>query len=182
MISEQLRNHLLKYWTLSREFYERADYPLASFFAITLIEEVGKVVIYGNFKLTGQFDKKAFRNHPQKYAYAAAYTLLVNSRVSSIYGPDEQRFAKWVKTEEIFKMRNRALYADRKNDHLIAPVAAIDASDSFLLVCFAGEIFAEIQGALTGTGPNSWQRLIAEVDEFRTRHEGTAQQPDQRDR
>lgn len=48
MISNDARLHLIKYWNLSVSFFEEADYALASFFAITLMEEVGKVIILGN--------------------------------------------------------------------------------------------------------------------------------------
>jgi len=48
------------------------------------------------------------------------------------------------------------------------PEKAIEKTDAFLLVCLAGEVYAEVQGKDTGTGPQEWQRILAEVDAFRT--------------
>jgi hypothetical protein len=52
----------------------------------------------------------------------------------------------------------------------IVPKQAIKPEDACLIVCFAGEIYREIQGAFVGTRPDEWQRVIAEVDTFRTKY------------
>lgn len=54
MQTEQKLNHLYKYWRLSIRFFNERDFALASFFAITLIEEVGKIIILGNEALSGE--------------------------------------------------------------------------------------------------------------------------------
>jgi hypothetical protein len=46
------------------------------------------------------------------------------------------------------------------------PGEAVSKEDAFLLVCIAGEVYAEIQGYYTGTGPNERGRILTEVDEF----------------
>jgi len=51
---------------------------------------------------------------------------------------------------------------------LTPPEKAIQRGDSMLLVCIAGEVYAEIQGRSAGTGSEEWQRILAEVDAFRT--------------
>jgi len=86
MLHAEARRHLDKYWQLSRHFFRESDFALAAFFAITLIEEVGKVIIVANAQLGAEIDKKAFYDHRRKYAYAIFTTLGVNSRVSRIYG------------------------------------------------------------------------------------------------
>src|SRR4051812_203330 len=106
MLSVEAREHLNKYWRLSRQFFNDGDFALAAFFAITLIEEVGKVIILGNQTLSGELDKKGFRNHRTKYTYAVFSTLFVNSRVTRIYGKYEKRFAKWFREDELFTIRN----------------------------------------------------------------------------
>lgn len=167
MISEQHREHLEKYWKLSQRFFQEGDYALSTFFAISLIEEVGKIIILRNNKLTGKMDKKAFRNHEQKYSYAVYETLLINSRVTRIYGENEKLFAKWFREKELFKLRNKALYAEISPEGVLTPEQMIDSKDSFLLICIGGEILAEIQGISTGTEAGAWNRLIDEVDTFR---------------
>jgi len=168
MLSDDSRRHLEKYWQLSVERFRAADSALAAFFAITLIEEVGKVVILGNASLGAELDRKGFRNHAEKYIYAVGATLDVNARVTRVYGNEEARFAAWFRKKELFNMRNRALYMELRGIDVVVPEKEIERSDALLLVCIAGEVYAEIQGRFTGTGPKEWQRILAEVDAFRT--------------
>src|SRR5688572_32287474 len=121
MLSSETREHLERYWQLSREFFSRGDFALASFLSITLIEEIGKVVILGNQELSKQLDKKGFHNHRQKYVYAVYKTLFINSRVSRVYGNQEDRFAKWFRDNELFNIRNRSLYLDLGKNSTIVP-------------------------------------------------------------
>jgi AbiV family abortive infection protein len=160
MINEQHREHLEKYWGLSQRFFQEGDYALATFFAISLIEEVGKIIVLGNENVTGNFDKQAFYRHQSKYIYAVSTTLLINSRVSRIYGENENHFAKWFREEEIFKLRNKTLYAEVSPEGVLLPRQMIDPKDSSLLVCIGGGILAEIQGTYTGSEANAWKHLI----------------------
>lgn len=170
MLPIEAREHLEKYWRLSTRFFEEWDFALAAFFAITLMEEVGKIIILGNAALGAKLDKQGFYNHRRKYAYAVYCTLLVNSRVSRIYRDKEDRFADWFKKDELFKIRNRALYLELTDHNLGIPRGVVSREEAFLLVCIAGEVYAEIQGHYTGTGPAEWQRVLAEVDTFRERN------------
>lgn len=120
-------------------------------------------------------DKKGWTDHHAKYRYAVGSTLLVNSRVSRIYGSDKSRFAAWFRQNELFRIRNRALYLELVDDQLIAPEQSVDKRDAFLLVCIGGEVLAEIQGTSTGTGPEAWQRILTEIDGFRADNEATVE-------
>ncbi len=166
----EAREHLEKYWVLARRFYQEGDSPLAAFFAITLIEEVGKVIIMGNRELSGSLDKQGFFSHEKKYAYAVGMTLVVNARVTRLYGTQEKVFAGWFREGDLFRIRNSALYLDLERDTPVAPRKAVRPTDALLLVCIAGEVYAEIQGIYTGTGPDEWARVINEIDDFRTLH------------
>ena len=174
MLTPQAVAHLQKLWTLSRELYTEGRHALSAFFAITLIEEVGKIVILANSDLGVDLDKKAWTDHRAKYRYAVGATLLVNSRVSRIYGPDESRFAAWFRQNELFNIRNRALYLELVDDQLIAPEESVARRDAFLLVCIGGEVLAEIQGTNAGTGPDQWRQILAEIDSFRAKADGEA--------
>jgi hypothetical protein len=94
-------------------------------------------------------------------------TLLVNSRVNRVYGNQEDRFARWFRDNELFNIRNRLLYLDLDKSTTIVPHKVIKRDDAFLLVCFAGEIYGEIQGSFTGTDTEEWQRILDEIDLFR---------------
>jgi AbiV family abortive infection protein len=168
--SQRARQHLEKYWRLSRQFYEQGDHSLAAFFGITLMEEVGKVVILGNYQLGSDLDQKSFYNHRKKYMYAVYSTILVNSRVTRIYGDQEKKFARWFRRGKLFSIRNNSLYLDFKHDNLRVPEDTVSKEDAFLLVCVAGEVYGEIQGLLTGAGLDEWKRIINEIDAFRQRN------------
>jgi len=169
-LPQEARDHLERYWSLARQFFEEGNYPLASFFAITLIEEVGKVIILGNKDISSELDQKGFYDHRRKYTYAVAMTLRVNSRVSRVYGEDESRFAKWFREGELLKLRNSSLYLEYEEDSVQVPSECVSRNDSFLLVCMSGEVYGEIQGYYIGTDPAEWERIIKEVDEFRERN------------
>ena len=112
-------------------------------------------------------DANALRRHSKKYESAVGTTLFVNSRVSRIYGEREDQFARWFREGDLMRIRNSALYMDIAGDSTVTPEQAVSRDTAFLLVCFAGEVLGEIQGSLTGTGPEEWRRILAEVDEFR---------------
>lgn len=167
-LNEDVKKHFEKYWKLSIKFFEESEFALASFFAITLIEEVGKLSIIRIESLGGTFENKEFYNHHQKYRIAAYDNLSNNSRVTRIYGEDESKFANLVNKDKLFIIRNNSLYLEQ---NLIVPEKAVSKDIAFLLVCFAGEIYAEIQGESIGTGPDDWQRILKDVDEFRKKIE-----------
>ena len=170
-LPKEVNNHLEKYWGLARRFFQEGDAALAAFFAITLIEEVGKIIILGNRDLSGTLDNRGYRNHEQKYALAVAMTLKVNARVTRVYGGHESRFAAWFRNKLLFRMRNAALYTELQGDSPQTPAQAIQATDAALLVCIAGEVYGEIQGTYTRTGPDNYMRIITEVDQFREKHQ-----------
>jgi AbiV family abortive infection protein len=168
MLNDAARAHFDKYWRRSREMYVLGDFALAVFLAITLIEEIGKIVIL-EAAMNGDVEaQKEFRNHREKYIKAVGATLAINARVTRVYGKDEMRFAEWFRNGKLFAIRNSALYLELQGTNLVVPEQAVNRADALLLVCIAGEVYAEIQGKQTGTGPAEWQRILSEVDQFRT--------------
>lgn len=170
MLPPTANRHLLGYWDRCRSAFISGDFPVAAFFAITLIEEVGKLPMLA-FREPGGTTDRAFRDHNKKYQSAVGWTLIVNSRVSRVYGKREDIFARWFQDGELMRIRNAALYLEVKGDRVITPEEAVGGDTAFLLVCFAGECLAEIQGSVTGTGPDEWKRLLGEVDDFRVHHD-----------
>lgn len=96
----------------------------------------------------------------------------MNSRVTRVYKKNEGRFAQWFRDGKLFQIRNSALYLELQGPNLVAPEEAIRRADALLLVCIAGEVYAEIQGKQIGTGPTEWRRILSEVDAFRARNGG----------
>jgi AbiV family abortive infection protein len=163
---QKANRHLYKYWNLSKGFFLKEDSALATFFAITLMEELGKLAILNQENISGVFDKKSFFDHEKKYRIAVYNTLFVNSRVSRIYGQHEEAFANLFKTAGLLLVRNRSLYLSKKDDNIVTPAEDIDEKEAFILVCFAGEMYAEIQGFMAGTGPKAHSMIIKEIDEL----------------
>jgi AbiV family abortive infection protein len=165
----QIDNHLNRYWRICRDLFARKEYALSAFLAITLIEEVGKLIILGNKEILDgkELDQRGLYDHRRKYLYAVGTTLIVNSRMTRTYGKDELRFASWFSEGKLFEIRNSSLYLDVNEGSVRTPEEAISKYDAFLLICIAGEVYAEIQGQYTGTGPDAWKRVLKEVDEFR---------------
>lgn len=168
MFDSFVRSHLEGYWRLTRQLFSAGDHAVAAFLAITLIEEIGKIPILQSALKGDKSSLRKLRDHKGKYEIAASWTLLVNSRVTRIYGEDEMRFARWLRDKELLEIRNAALYLDVKGSTVTVPNRAVDVADARLLICIAGEVYAEIQGQLTGTGPKEWMRILVEVDDFRT--------------
>lgn len=168
MQPQKIRIHLLKYWERSKSAFAANDFPLATFLAITLIEEVGKIIILGNEKLGGELDKKGLSNHKKKYMHAVYSALYINHRVTKIYGEFESKFANWFRNDKLFEIRNSALYLEKEGQ--VTPEEAINAEDTSLIVCIAGEVLADIQGGYLGTGPDDWHNLIEDVDSFRKKY------------
>lgn len=171
MQPENINSHLRKYWHTSVRCFEEQDYPLACFFAITLIEEVGKVIILGYKELGGKLDTKGFRDHKTKYVYATYHTLAINSRFKRLYASNMAKIKRWLTKKELFNLRNNCLYLELSGDNIVTPQQVISQEDAFLVVCISGEVLAEIQGGFTGTGPNEWAALLREVDNFRQKYQ-----------
>lgn len=170
MLQDKAQKHLLSFLELSIRLFEESHHGFAAFFAITLIEEVGKIIVLWNRELSGHLDRKSFYSHRTKYLFAVGWTLPNNSRIRRIYGDQELRFDEWFREGRLLKLRNSSLYLEHSGEDVIVPEEAISAGNAFLLVCFAGEVLAEIQGICTGTDSDEWKGIIDQVDTFRVRN------------
>lgn len=96
-----LLTHIKKYWNFSIELYKRSEYSLATFFAITTLEEVGKLHISDKEDKTGEFDlQKEFLNHNKKY-YESALSLLETENLNK-YGMNTTERIDNIEIPEIF--------------------------------------------------------------------------------
>ena len=78
MIDPSVTKHLSKYFELARNHFEDGDYPLATFFAITLIEECAKILILRDADLQNKTERHRAVDHGEKQ-----WTALVNLISSS---------------------------------------------------------------------------------------------------
>lgn len=105
---QKIHRHLEKYWSLSVDFFEKSDWPLSCFFALNLIEEVGKVESFFMMKKFGKIIQKPLLNHDTKYNQAVFGNLYVNSRVTRIYGEREKEFAKLFREKKLLNLGTKA--------------------------------------------------------------------------
>jgi AbiV family abortive infection protein len=67
LLTDGARTHYERYWRLARAMFISGDYALATFLAITLMEEVGKIVLLGDAHRGDAEARKEFRKYPSKY-------------------------------------------------------------------------------------------------------------------
>jgi AbiV family abortive infection protein len=170
---QRANQHLIETWKSAAKHYKNNNHQLAGFLAITIIEEVGKFNLFYDGELQNELSKKKFYNHKEKYRIAVGSTLLVNSRVSRIYTEKEKIFANWFREDKLFEIRNKCLYIEHENGIPKIPQDMVTSDECHLLVCIAGEVLAEIQGEMAGTGPEEWNKMIKCVDEFRNWQRGS---------
>jgi len=159
--NQKLNVHLIDYWDQTILAYKQESYNFAVFFAITLIEEIGKVIMIHHNMIS------QYKIHQEKYKLGGISNLYVNSRVQRIYGKNESKFTEWLKSKELFNIRNKALYMEIIDNEILFPADMISLKDAHLLVCMAGEIFAEFQGEYIKTGPEEWRKILENVDQMR---------------
>jgi AbiV family abortive infection protein len=161
--------HLAKYWILSKDWFENEMYELALFFSCTLFEEVAKVFLLAT-RDNNDRKLKHFYNHNKKLNFTALTTIFINSRVNRIYGnKNKHKFEMLCKTGELFELRNSCLYISIQNDKILLPHEEITKEKAALIVCMAGEAYAEIQGLFVGNY-GVWENLIKDIDEFRIKN------------
>jgi len=109
-----LFKHLEKYWEICKNYYEDSEFCLSTFFAITVLEEVGKLHLLAMEDMRREL--KGFRNHKEKYDQAM-FTLMINDinglklreilkiTCKNIYNGNKTRLAN-----QLFEIRNDIFY------------------------------------------------------------------------
>jgi AbiV family abortive infection protein len=180
-----LSAHVESLWCDAVRALAAGSHAVATFLALTTIEEVGKLAVarlevvlrhHGVVQEVVPLKTRrhsAFYSHDKKYLVAAASTALVNARMRRLFGePWVQRLLKDAETGRLARLRNKALYADSADGQLHIPTEVIDSDEAVRYVATAGELLAEVQ-----LDPTEWRRLIADVDAFRSSNPGLVSDP-----
>jgi len=154
-------------WEESRSLYARGHHALGAFLAITLFEEVGKVSGHRVGSIQGNVDAKLYSSHKRKRATAADLTSQIGEERMERYGENRDKFAEWVRSGELAKLRNQSLYLDQEDGEILAPQVAITPADAYLLICFAGETYAKDVGELGDEGVTLRARILEDLDQIR---------------
>jgi len=186
-LSPEVRKHVEKYWQLCRQFFAQSDYALALFFALTLIDEVGTMIILGfrnapdilwgfELKRTQTRESEPFDidkvTVEERRRMVIRLTIVINHRVDQLYKREERIFGRWAREDKFPTLLKNSIYMHGSDKQPITPSEIISRDDAFIMVCLAGEIYGEVQGEhFTGVEtPNEWLRVLKEVDDFREKY------------
>lgn len=166
----RITEHLEKLWTDSADLYRRGHYPLATFTAILLLEEMGKVgrlwhelLAYDAPKAKARTLTEKGRNHRLKAFAGVVAGALVNARLDRILGLEAvRRLLQEAESGRLEQVRQACLYIDFVDGSVVTPSERIDEEQARLFVVFAGEIWAETFGNL----PSEFKRMIDLVSAF----------------
>jgi AbiV family abortive infection protein len=148
----------------------REHYPLATFTAILLLEEMGKVGLiwhellsYDAPRSTVRELKGIGRDHRQKAFIAVVAGAVVNARLDRILGLKVVRQAlQDAESGKLEGIRQACLYVDYVDGVVTIPGERIGREQAKLFVVLAGEIWAETYGHL----PFEFERMIELVSAF----------------
>lgn len=148
-------NHIVQLLTDATGLFMHGSYATAAFLSITACEEVAKAHI-GSFtdgqhpegkRKTG---RNMFRDHKTKHALAALETVPMGERLQKALGNKElTRIMNMAQNAGFVQTRENALYFQRENSELVAPLQKIDKTFSRSLVLFSIEVFDDALVGLT---------------------------------
>lgn len=148
MIDSSVTTHLRKYFELACSRFEDGDYALATFFAITLIEECAKILILRDADLQSKDERQRAVDHSEKHWTALANLLSSSEEFDTL--PKRWRDETWSlfdpESKKATRLRNNSLYLrfDRKG-HLTTPDQLITSERAALLVYLSGFVAHELK-------------------------------------
>lgn len=117
-----------------------------------------------------QKGRSALYSHQKKHLLVAGQGALVNARLDRLLGLDHiVAFLDDVDDGRIEKIRQDSLYADHDGKAVRIPELRVTRDDALFYVTLAGEVMAEILGAVA----EMWRELLDEVIDFE-RQQGIA--------
>jgi AbiV family abortive infection protein len=166
--------HARSLWHDARNMFERERFGTAVFLAIACMEEVGKggvaklqVLLWPpRNSATTETAKKgrgALYSHAKKHLLVAGQGALINARLDRLLGLDRvAAFLDDVDDGRIEEIRQSALYADHDGTNPLIPEIRFTRDEALFYVTLAGEMMAEILGAV----PEVWRELLDEAIAF----------------
>lgn len=146
---QKITGHLEQLWIDSRDLYLRQHYPLATFTAILLLEEMGKVgqiwrdlLNYAQPRSSNtQTLETVSRSHRQKAFIAVVAGSIVNSRLDRILGLKAvQQVLQDAASGKLEVLRQACLYIDQVDGNVKVPGERVDESQAKLLVVLSSLI------------------------------------------
>jgi len=186
----------------SIKLYEQKEYPIATFLAMSAIEEIGKLLILplppfeGNglepvYEFDAKKNRKIIRDHLAKAILAAGSSLCINAGADRRHGihPESKilrssgvillaRSGRWM------KIRNSCLYTDGifTPDKISSPSDSIFCEHAYYFICMGFEILAEqaemgygfsVENDNTPKGIEFWKARLNDLEKFMERWSDT---------
>lgn len=164
-----LIGHVERMWSDACQFYTRGNYPFAAFFAILVIEEIGKLsrlaqdlACYDAPRVDAP-TASVERSHRRKHFIGVVSGALINARLDRVLGKDViRKILHQAESDELEKIRQSCLYIDVQASRAVTPSEVIDAECARVLTVLAGELMAEVLGHF----PWEFERMIENVIAF----------------
>lgn len=164
MIDSSVTDFLGRYFELARRFFIDGQYALASFFALTLIEECGKVLYLRGANVRSKEVRREATAHTNKYIIAVINLLTASDRFDALPQPLQSEADSWFDTERVMKLRNNALYLRFDMEgQLTTPDQMFERTQVAMHVCLAG--FAAVELGEYVEIDNNWINSILESAE-----------------
>lgn len=172
MIDPSVTKHLSKYFELARNHFEDGDYPLATFFAITLIEECAKILILRDADLKNKAERHRAVDHGGKQ-WTALVNLLSSSEDYDAL-PKQWQDEAWslfgLNGNEATHLRNNSLYLQfDTRGRLKAPNKIITSDRAALIVYLAGFVAVELK-EYVNLDPIWVDSVLERAEDFKTKH------------
>jgi AbiV family abortive infection protein len=166
---QSLIGHVETRWAEACSNFGQRNFPLAAFFSILVIEEVGKLsrlaeeLIYFDVPVAVQSPKVVERSHRRKHFIAVVSGALINARLDRVLGKDTVRkILHEAESDELEKTRQACLYIDIEDGRAMTPAERIDEIRARDLTVLAGEVMAEVLGHF----PWEFERMMEQVIAF----------------
>jgi len=164
--------HLEKYLELAHSRFVSGDAALAMFFAITAIEESGKLLMLRDADIEDEAERKRLLEHREKYLVAAINLIDASERLNALPVVWRNEVWSWIaEPEKMVRLRNDCLYLRfHKGGNLTVPEQAVGMNHAALIVYLAGMAIAELQEYISGLTPDWAMGIRRSAETFRVQH------------
>ena len=167
MIDSSVTDFLGRYFELARRLFIDGQYALASFFALTLIEECGKVLYLRGANVRSKEVRREATAHTNKYIIAVINLLTQSDRFDTLPQPLRSEADSWFDTERVMKLRNSALYLHFDMEgQLTTPNQMFERAQAAMHVYLAGFTAVEL-GEYVKIDNNWINSILESAESFR---------------
>jgi AbiV family abortive infection protein len=154
--------------------YQNKSYGSSTFFSISAIEEIGKVIVgsYAKLPETGERVKTdLLRDHRNKEIIGTNYTITMGERLQNAIGQKMmEKIIEFAQQGKLKQLRESSIYCDKDktSNRLIVPMDIISKEFSRAMLLFAIESFDDNLVGLTNFSMEISQKtdtLFAELSE-----------------